>query len=316
MAHRLSADAKGVYVIAATPFTDAGEVDFASIDRLVDFYLGCGVDGMTILGVMGEAQKLSESESVEVAKAFLRRVADRVPVIVGVSNPGTSQLVKLAGVAMESGAAGVMVQPVGGLKTDEAVETYIRGVIKALGPDVPVCYQDYPQLTGVFNSAGAFVRMVDEHPSIVMLKHEEAPGLRKLQAIRRACDGKARRYVSILCGNGGMHLPQEYLRGADGAMTGFAYPDMLVEIDRLFRAGRAEAAEDVYDRYLPLLRHEGQMGVGLALRKEILRRRGAIASAAVRAPGPKLDADDIAELDRLMARLEGKLGGRVAAAAE
>jgi 4-hydroxy-tetrahydrodipicolinate synthase len=307
MPHRLTADAKGVYVIAATPFTDAGAVDFASIDTLVDFYLRCGVDGMTILGVMGEAQKLAEGEAMEATAAFLARVADRIPVIVGVSNPGTAQLVKLAGFALEKGAAGVMVQPIAGLKTDEAVEAYIRGVIAALGPDVPVCYQDYPQLTGVFNSAGAFVRMVDEHPSIVMLKHEEAPGLRKLTSIRRACSGKPRRYVSILCGNGGMHLPQEYRRGADGAMTGFAYPDMLVEIDRLFRAGQHEDAEDVYDRYLPLLRHEGQMGVGLALRKEILKRRGAIASAAVRAPGPKLDADDVKELDVLMARLEHKL---------
>jgi 4-hydroxy-tetrahydrodipicolinate synthase len=208
---------------------------------------------------------------------------------------------------MEKGAAGVMVQPIAGLKTDEAIEAYIRAVVAALGPEIPVCYQDYPQLTGVFNSAGAFVRMVDEHPSIVMLKHEEAPGLRKLSAIRNACNGKPRRYISILCGNGGMHLPQEYRRGADGAMTGFAYPDMLVAIDRLFRAGQHEDAEDLYDLYLPLLRHEGQMGIGLALRKEILRRRGAIASAATRAPGPKLDADDVKELDVLMARLDRKL---------
>jgi 4-hydroxy-tetrahydrodipicolinate synthase len=307
MPHRLTADAKGVYVIAATPFSDAGAVDFASIDRLVDFYLGCGVHGMTIMGVMGEAQKLSEQEAMDVAAAFLKRVAGKVPAVVGVSNPGTAQLVKLARFSMEKGAAGVMVQPIAGLKTDEAIEAYIRAVVAALGPEIPVCYQDYPQLTGVFNSAGAFVRMVDEHPSIVMLKHEEAPGLRKLSAIRNACNGKPRRYISILCGNGGMHLPQEYRRGADGAMTGFAYPDMLVAIDRLFRAGQHEDAEDLYDLYLPLLRHEGQMGIGLALRKEILRRRGAIASAATRAPGPKLDADDVKELDVLMARLDRKL---------
>lgn len=310
MSHRLTADAKGVYVIAATPFTDSGAVDFGSIDTLVDFYLGCGVDGMTILGVMGEAQKLSEQESMDVAAAFLKRIADRIPVIVGVSNPGMAQLVKLARFAMENGAAGVMVQPIAGLKTDETVEAYIKAVIAALGPDVPVCFQDYPQLTGVYVSAGAFIRMVDAHPSIVMLKHEEAPGLRKLSTIRRACDGTSRRYISILCGNGGMHLPQEYRRGADGAMTGFAYPDMLVAIDRLFVEGKSDAAEDLYDAYLPLLRHEGQMGIGLALRKEILRRRGAIASGAARAPGPKLDADDVQELDTLMARLQRKLDQR------
>jgi 4-hydroxy-tetrahydrodipicolinate synthase len=248
---------------------------------------------------------------MDVAAAFLKRIGARIPVIVGVSNPGMAQLVKLARFAMENGAAGVMVQPIAGLKTDEAVEAYVKAVIAALGAEVPVCFQDYPQLTGVFVSASAFVRMVDAHPSIVMLKHEEAPGLRKLTTIRRACDGRERRYISILCGNGGMHLPQEYRRGADGAMTGFAYPEMLVAIDRLFKDGQADTAEDLYDAYLPLLRHEGQMGIGLALRKEILRRRGAIASGAARAPGPKLDADDVEELDVLMRRLQSKLDQRV-----
>jgi 4-hydroxy-tetrahydrodipicolinate synthase len=301
---RLSAAARGVYVIAATPFTDDGRIDHAGIDQLVDFYLGCGVDGMTILGVMGEYQKLSESETLDVARRFLARVAGRVPVVVGVSNPGTAQLVKVAGSAMEAGAAGVMVMPVAGLRTDEAVAGYVAGVLGALGPTIPVCLQDYPQLTGVYFSADCFVRMVDRHEQIVMFKHEEAPGLRKLSAVRRACDGKAHRRIAILCGNGGIHLPQEYLRGADGAMTGYAFPDALVAMDRLFRAGKADEAEDLFDRHLPLIRHELQPGIGLALRKEILRRRGAIPSAAVRAPGPRLDADDVAELDRLLARVQ------------
>ena len=180
-------------------------------------------------------------------------------------------------------------------------------VLTALGRDIPVCVQDYPQLTGVYFSAACFLQMVDAFEQIVMFKHEEAPGLRKLSAIRAACDGKARRYVSIVCGNGGIHLPQEYLRGADGAMTGFAYPDMMVRMHELFMAGKAEEAEDLYDKYLPLLRHELQPGIGLALRKEILRRRGAIRSNAARAPGPRLDRTDIAELDRLLARLDRKL---------
>lgn len=301
---KLTADAKGVYVIAATPFTDSGAIDYASIDSLVDFYARCGVHGMTILGVMGEFQKLSESEALDVARHFVAATKGRFPIIVGVSNPGTNQLVKIANASMEAGAAGVMLMPVAGLKTDEAVTGYLSGVLNALGPSIPVCIQDFPQLSGVHFSAGCFVALVDRFPQIVMFKHEEYPGLRKLSQIRRACDGKARRYISILCGYGGVHLPQEYLRGADGAMTGFAFPDVLVQMDGLFRAGKPEAAEDLYDRYLPLLRHELQPGIGLALRKEILSRRGAIASAAVRQPGPKLDADDVAELDRLLHRLE------------
>lgn len=310
MTEKLSPEANGVYVIAATPFNEDGSIDDASIETLVEFYLGCGVTGMTIMGVMGEAQKLSESEGQHVMARFLAAVRGRVPVVVGVSNPGTPNLVRLAHASMEAGAAGVMVQPIPGLRTNEAVKGYVSGVAAALGPDVPVCLQDYPQLTGVYFSADTFIEMVDAHPSIVMFKHEEWPGLRKLSAIRKACDGGAHRRISILCGNGGMHLPQEYRRGADGAMTGFAYPDALVQMHNLFAAGNADKAEDLYDLYLPLLRHEFQIGIGLALRKEILRRRGAIRTAAVRAPGPALDTDDIAELDSLLARLDEKLSAR------
>jgi 4-hydroxy-tetrahydrodipicolinate synthase len=175
--------------------------------------------------------------------------------------------------------------------------------------------QDYPQLSGVWFSAACFASLVDRFEQIVMFKHEEAPGLRKLSAIRKLCDGREHRRVSILCGNGGIHLPQEYLRGADGAMTGFAFPEMLVRMDRLFQLGKPEEAEDLNDLYLPIIRHELQPGIGLAIRKEILRRRGAIASAAVRVPGPKLDATDLAEIDRLLARLERKTGQKIAHAA-
>ncbi|MBN9279696.1 MAG: dihydrodipicolinate synthase family protein [Hyphomicrobium sp.] len=308
MTAKLTADAKGLYVIAATPFHDDGRIDFESIDSLVDFYLACGVQGMTILGVMGEFQKLSESETLEVSQRFIKRTAGRVPIIVGVSNPGTNQLVKTARAVMEMGAAGVMAMPIRGLTTEPSVENYLRSILTALGPSIPVCIQDYPNLTDVYFSADCFVRLVDAFPQIAMFKHEDMPGLAKLSVIRKACDGKARRYIPILCGNGGIHLPQEYLRGADGAMTGFAFPDMMVAMHALFAAGKPEEGEDLYDLYLPLLRHELQQGVGLPLRKEILKRRGAIRSAAIRAPGPKLDATDMAELDRLLVRLERKTG--------
>lgn len=311
MSAKLTAEAKGVYVIAATPFDEDGRVDEESIDTLVEFYLGCGVSGITILGVMGEFQKLSQAESMTVARRFIRAVAGRVPIIVGVTNPGTDPLVTLAHDVMAAGAGGVMIQPSPGLRTNEAVLGYIAGVMKAIGPDVPVCLQDYPQLTGTYYSADTVVRLVDEHASIVMFKHEEWPGLKKLSALRSALDGTAHRRVSIMCGNGGLHLPQEYLRGADGAMTGFAFVDMLVEMDQLFRNGEPDSAEDLYDRYLPIIRHEYQVGIGLALRKETLRRRGAIRSAAARRPAPNLDATDLAELDRLLKRLTAKTGGNI-----
>jgi 4-hydroxy-tetrahydrodipicolinate synthase len=307
MPHVLNETAKGVYIIAATPFTDRGEVDWPSVDSMVEFYLGHGVDGMTILGMMGEAQKMSEPESIEFARYLLRRVNDRVPVVVGVSNAGLGNLVTLSKAAMEAGAAGVMVAPMQGLKTEIQVAGYVQQVTQALGPSIPIVYQDYPQSTGVNISTECFIGLVDAIPSLVMLKHEDWPGLRKLQQVRKACGAGPRRRISILAGNGGLYLPQELSRGADGAMTGFAFPEMLVSVCRLHAAGKAEEAEDLFDSYLPLVCYEQQPGIGLAIRKEVLRRRGAIRSAALRSPGPKLDADDVKELDALLARLEARL---------
>jgi 4-hydroxy-tetrahydrodipicolinate synthase len=191
------------------------------------------------------------------------------------------------------------------LKNEVQIRDYFATVFKRLGPSVPVCFQDYPLGTGVNISVPAFLQLVDEHPSLVMFKHEDWPGLKKLQQIRHACYGDSRRRISILCGNGGLYLPQELHRGADGAMTGFAYPEMLVEVCNKFFDRRSEDAEDIFD--ISLVRHEQQVGVGLAIRKEILRRRGAIKSAAVRMPGPCLDKDDLEELDRLIRRLERRL---------
>jgi 4-hydroxy-tetrahydrodipicolinate synthase len=306
MTRLLEATARGVYPIAATPFTDRGDIDWTSVDSMIEFYLRSKVHGLTILGMMGEAQKLSDSESAELVRYALRSVAGRIPVIVGVSSPGTSNLVSLSRTAMDAGACGVMIAPLTGLRTEAQIASYFAEVVAALGSDIPVCYQDYPQSSQAHISAGGFVRLVDSHPSIVMFKHEDCPGLKKLSAVRKACDGTAHRRISIFVGNGGLYVPQELHRGADGIMTGFAYPDVLVGVYDLFQSRQADAAEDLYDIYLPLLRHEQQPGFGLAVRKEILRRRGAIRSATVRAPGGQLDADDTAELDRILGRLEGR----------
>ena len=156
-------------------------------------------------------------------------------------------------------------------------------------------------------SVDCFTRLTDMFPQLVMFKHEDCPGLGKLSALREAGDGAAHRRVSILVGNGGLYLPQELARGADGAMTGFAYPEMLVEVVSLYKQGQTGRAQDIFDAYLPLVRHEQQPGFGLALRKEILHRRGALACPATRAPGPSLNAVDRAELDDLLSRVEAKV---------
>lgn len=306
-AQRISESSAGVFIIAATPFSDTGELDLASTDTLVDFYLEKGVSGMTILGMMGEAPKLTEEESIAFVRRVLARVAGRIPVVVGVSHASNRHVERLSRSAMELGAAGVMLAPVANLRTDEQVYGYFAGIATLLGRDIPICLQDFPQSTGVHTSVDVILRLVREFPQVVMFKHEDLPGLRKLTQIRARSTAEGLRRISILAGNGGLFLPQELRRGADGAMTGFAYPEMLVQVCRLFAEGQAEAGEDLFDRYLPLLRHEFQYGIGLALRKETLRLRGAIASASTRKPGPALDEVDRAELNGLLARLATNL---------
>ena len=159
----------------------------------------------------------------------------------------------------------------------------------------------------MFLSVPVVNRLIGALPQLRMFKHEDCPGHRKLTRLREAPETDGVRRVSILTGNNGLYVPQELARGADGIMTGFAFTGMLVEVHRLFESGRAEEAEDLFDLYLPVLRHEAQFGVGLALRKEVLRRRGAIASAKAREPGPSMDASDHTELDGLLDRLRAKL---------
>lgn len=236
---RIHARSSGVFIISATPFSDDGALDLQSTDTLVDFYLGHGVSGMTILGMMGEAPKLTEEESLTFTRRVLQRVAGRVPVVVGVSHASNQHVDRLAKSAMDLGAAGVMLAPAPNLKIDDQVHGYYATVARMLGADVPICLQDFPQSTGVYTSVDVVNRLVDEFPQVVMFKHEDLPGLRKLTQIRSQAESAGRRRISILVGNGGLFLPQELLRGADGAMTGFAYPEMLVQVCALFaQAGR------------------------------------------------------------------------------
>ncbi len=305
--NKLDETAAGVYIISATPFDDLGVLDLESTKKLIDFYIEKGVDGITILGVMGEAQKLTPDEAELFLNTVLKQVNKRVPVIVGVSNANINNLVKLSNVSMDKGAAGVMIAPPINLGADEKIYNYYAKIFDVLGKDIPVCYQDYPFLTKSEISIQTFNRLVNEYSQLVMLKHEEWPGLNKLSKVRSSGKATNTRRVSILTGNGGLYLPQELQRGADGAMTGFAYPEMLIKVVNLHKKGNIDAAEDLFDAYLPLVRYEQQPGIGLAIRKEVLHRRGVTRSAKVREPGPSLSSEDRDELTRIIGRVEENL---------
>lgn len=291
----------GVCVIAPTPFHPDGRIDTASIDRMTDFYGEAGCSGITVLGQLGEAPKLDADEALAIAKQVIRRTG--LPVIVGVSAPGFAAMRTLARASMEAGAAGVMIAPPSTLRTDDSIVAYYRQAAEAIGTDVPFVIQDYPLTFSVQMTPAVIRRIVQDSASCAMLKHEDWPGLEKISTLRGyERDGSMRR-ISILCGNGGLFLDFEVERGADGAMTGYCFPDMLVELVKRTHAGERERAHDLFDAHLPLIRYEQQPGVGLAVRKYVLMRRGILASDAQRRPAAAMSATARAEVDFLLARL-------------
>jgi 4-hydroxy-tetrahydrodipicolinate synthase len=303
---RLTEEARGVYVIALTPFSENGALDLDSTDRMVDFYLERGATGLTVLGMMGEAQKLTIEESQTYVRRILKRVGDRIPVVAGVSAPGFAQMKALTDMVMGDGAAGVMIAPPSSVRNDQQIVTYYKQAAEFIG-ETPFVLQDFPLATGVTIPVSVIQAIVDQIPTCVCLKHEDWPGLAKITALRGMAEKTGGRRISILCGNGGMFLPEETARGADGAMTGFAYPEMMRDVVRYCGEGSPDKAQDLFDAYLPLARYEQQPGLGLAIRKYIMAKRGAIASAALRKPGGELSRDDIAEIERLIARQTRRL---------
>jgi 4-hydroxy-tetrahydrodipicolinate synthase len=301
---KLDSGAHGVYVIAPTPFHPDGRIDVSSIDRMTDFFLAAGVNGITVLGQLGEAPKMDHDESVSIVKRVVERA--KVPIVVGVSAPGFAAMQALTQDVMALGAGGVMIAPPNTLRTDDSIVQYYRQASEAIGSDVPFVIQDYPLTFSVQMTPGVIRRIVTENPSCMVLKHEDWPGLEKISALRAWERDGSMRHIAILTGNNALFLDFEMERGADGANTGYCFPDMLVDVVRLSKEGRRDEAHDLFDAHLPLIRYEQQPGAGLAVRKYVMMRRGIIASDTLRKPGAALTPAARAEVDYLLARLGEK----------
>jgi 4-hydroxy-tetrahydrodipicolinate synthase len=289
---------QGVLPITLTPFTDDGAVDEASIDTLVEDYLGAGAHGLTILGIMGEAAKLLDEEREAVLRRYLQATAGRVPVVAGVSARATRMALEYARRAEDAGAAAVMLAPPDNVRNLDLVFEHFRAVAEAVS--VPVVVQDEPVNTGVTMPAPFLVRLLDEIEGCRYLKLEETPTLPKITAVRE----KAKGPVGIFGGLGGLYLYEELLRGADGIMTGFGFPQVLVGTYERFVRGDHREAQEYFFRHLPLIRYEAQLGVGgVTIRKQVFARRGAITSPHARLPAPPVDELTLAELDDLIGAL-------------
>ena len=285
----------GVCTITLTPFTDEGELDEESIASLSEFYVKSGVHGVTILGIMGEAHKLSDAERRAVTQRYVSAVGGRVPVVVGCSAVATKVVIERAHEAEEAGAAAVMVAPPNNQRNLDLVFEHYRRVAEAVS--VPVVVQDEPVNTGVVMPAPFIAGLVDGIEGCRYVKLEEAPTTIKISSLLERIETE----VDIFGGLGGMYFYEELVRGAGGIMTGFAYPHVLVETYRLFVEGEKREAQEYFFHYLPLIRFEAQLGVGgVGIRKEILKLRGVIASSHVRFPAPSLDEETLRELEDLV----------------
>ncbi len=283
----------GVHCISATPFLPDESLDLASVRTLIDYLARGGAVGALVLGVLGEADRLNDDERRQVLSTALDHAGDRLQISVGITHNATAVARQRALEAQAMGVAAVMVSPPPGSAAGPALNEHFARIAADL--TIPLIVQDHPTSSGVKMPVEFIASLYERLPPGSVCKLEDPPTAVKMHALRQAEPG-----YQIFGGLGGVSLLHELDAGSAGAMTGFAVVDMLVEIVSAFQQGDRARAADAYGRALPLMVFEAQPGAGVALRKEILRRRGAIAHGVVRQPAPTPDRFALGLLDDLL----------------
>lgn len=294
----------GVIAVLPTPFRVGGDVDVPSLRRLVDVAIDAGVRGLAVLGATGEASRMSERERLAVVDAVISHAAGRVPVLVETSADGLRTCLDFSRQVKTLGAAAAIISPPRAPRLSiESVVTHYRAMSDGL--DLPIVVQDAPSQCGVSMDAGLLVRIARDVPAARTIRLEEAPTSMKIARVLAAA-GETR--VDVFGGQGGLFLIEDLMAGAAGVMSAFAFPEVLTQVVTLYREQRIGEATDVFHRFLPLMRFENQDGIGTAVRKEMLRRRGLFADASTRAPGVVLDEGARAAIGELVARVAARDG--------
>lgn len=289
---------RGIFPILITPFTPGLDLDEEGLRRQVEFCLRAGAAGLVGPANASEFATLADDERRRWIEVVVAAADGRVPVIAAVTSGHAVAAAGLARFARDAGAAGIMSMPPPLLKPDEAgCCAYYRALAEAV--DRPVVVQNYGPPLGTPMSAAALARLCRQVDGVDYIKEEVAPEPRMISATLAAVGSACR---GIFGGQGGLYLVDEFRRGAVGNMPGSHTTDLLVDVWRLLEAGQEAAARERFARLLPLMVCERLHGV--AVYKEVLRRRGIIACAARRAPGGELDAADRHELDLALAGIE------------
>jgi len=286
----------GVIPILATPFQEDESLDLRSWQRVLEFNLAMGVDGVTILGVLGESNRLNDEERHTLIETAVAVVGKKIPIIVGTSATGTRTAKYLSRMAQELGADGVMVTPAKeAVPSEDRVAELYQEIAKSIS--IPIVLQDHPASTDVHMSAAFLLRLVRTIPEIACVKEEAVPTAPKIRLLR---EGQPDRRVTILTGLGALYSPFDLEAGSDGLNTGFAFPEVLQALVAAAREGDWLRVHQIYSRFAALIVFEQQPG--LAIRKDLLRRRGLLSSARVRHPGATVSPAQAAQLEALISR--------------
>ena len=286
---------KGVHYILLTPFKEDESIDEDSLRNIVDFQLKANVQGLAILGFMGEVHKMTDSEKARVIEIVVDEVNGKIPISVGVRAFSTHTAIFQSQEAQKLGASSVFVAPLN-IQDDEVLFEFYSRI--AQNVDIPVIIHDYPISFNTVLSPALITRL-NQKGGINFLKLEDYPSGQKLSKIKEMTNGK----IKILGGMGGLYYLEELQRGAEGIMTGFCYVEVLVKIYEKVKNGNIEGAEKTFDHYMPLIRYDMQLKLGMAIRKYVYYKRGIIASNTVRHPAPVLDRYTEKELERIVERV-------------
>lgn len=288
----------GAFPVLPTIFDSTGTIDTQGIRDTVDWVIGCGVDGVVFPGLASEYDHLSLDERLRLIAMIGELTAGRVAFVAGCSGQTDEESATLIAAAGEAGAAAAMIVTPARLDGDlDAIGDFYARLADAA--DVPVMLQNAPRPMGLGLDAAALLHILGRAPNIRYVKEENAPCGQRISALRAAAPPQLR---AIFGGAGGRYITDELARGAEGTMPAAEIADLHVRLIAAHRAGDQATVRMLFERTLPLLNM--QAVYRWRLTKEVLRRRGLIASAFVRAPGPQLDAHDLAELDQLLAALE------------
>jgi 4-hydroxy-tetrahydrodipicolinate synthase len=293
---------QGILPVLPTPFLPDGAIDPAGMERIVDFALACGADGMVFPGFASEVDELTAEERISLLQLVVRRIGGRVPVVAGASAASVDEAVAHSRAAMATGVDTVMIQAPRSVGAGTAAVAGFYAAIAAQVPGLTIVLQNAPAPRGSDLSPQTILEIVRDNSAIAYVKEETLPSGGPISAILAGAPPHLR---GVLGGGGARYIVEEYLRGACGAMPAVELTDVHVALDRAFRAGELETARDLYMRSLPLLLV--QANFRMRFTKHVLTRRGVLQSDVVRARLPVLDRHDVEEIDAWLARLDDML---------